>query len=84
MKDHLPDYHHHIQARNRHRRMHDLHANHVPKEPRCVSRREKVIAGFILGSLAYFVASCFTDHRLSAPKIDRREFNFIHKPNQPY
>jgi hypothetical protein len=36
----------------------------------------KVIAGLIIGSFFYLIASCYVDHRLDLPKIERGQSRF--------
>lgn len=58
--------------RNRSRLAHNLHANHVPPERRRVSRRQHIISGALIGTLAYLVTSCFDGYGLHKPKDERR------------
>ena len=55
----------------------------TPREPTKMSRRNKFVIGFMLGSITYAVTSCFYENRLHESKVARRQakqWNFINMP----
>ena len=69
-------------ARERQRQHKALNANGQPRGtvPPRVKRtmRHKILAGFLLGSFAYLLVSCFESSDLHKSKIDRYQFRFDH------
>jgi hypothetical protein len=58
--------------------VHVREAELVPRDRRRLTRRQKIVTGVVIGSFFYLVASCFTEHQLHQPKIDRTRFKFNH------
>ena len=78
MKDHVPHWRDDQRARERAaqlRRLRDERTN--GRKP---SWRRRILAGVILGSMGYLLTSCFVEHRLHKPKIERDRFGFDHRP----
>lgn len=57
--------------------IHRLNLEPVPDEPQPKWRR-RFVAGMIIGSIGYLLASCFFEQQLHKPKIERAKFRSGH------
>lgn len=71
MKDLPPRDNQH--ARSYAAQIHRLNHEPVPDDPRPKWRR-RTVAGAIIGSFGYLLASCFLDQQLHKPKFERVKF----------